>query len=140
MEAFEKAIRICGKKEDVHHHNHEGLVQSSKPANVLHADQTGTGAAFMETDQASNLAREPLFVIGCRPMLMQNVWIEGSLANSIAGVLAHIGWPEGTADPKKNMTPLALLVARDYHNGSCAEEPDVRRLVPIFRSKQELYH
>ena len=136
ISAFDDAIRIYSKKQQVVDFNHSHLRDLRQPMLKVTASHEGLKAAEASSDDAGNLHAELLLAIGCRIILTENIWVERGLVNGALRTVIDILWQAG-ADSRKH-PPYALVVAFDGYEG-----PDLSPLYPgmvlIFRSHRDFY-
>jgi len=115
--------------------NHKRLRECGEPVLAVRADNAGPGAAKVESDEAGNLRKVLYLAIGCRVMLLENLWTEAGLVNGSIGTVTDLVWRPGVLDPRKE-PPQAVLVKFDRYTGVSIsdQQPGV---VPILRSTRE---
>ncbi|KAJ6110809.1 hypothetical protein N7486_003044 [Penicillium sp. IBT 16267x] len=132
---FDDVIRIYSKKDQVHLHNHIRMRDLRRPVLIISVRHDGREANKASTAEAGNLPAELPMAIGCRIMLMEDLWVERGLANGIFGTVHDILRSGDVIDPRKE-PPFTLLVHFDQYTGPAFHtNEEGRSLVPIFMSK-----
>jgi ATP-dependent DNA helicase PIF1 len=136
---FKDALRIYATKEKVREYNFAKLRDLNRPVLKINALHHGPRAEHASTEDAGNLEATLLLSIGCRIMLLENLWTEHGLANGAFGTVHEIVWQEGDGEARHRV-PFALLVKFDHYTGPgflCTENDEI--LVPIFMSTREFF-
>jgi ATP-dependent DNA helicase PIF1 len=116
---FKDVIRIYAKKEQVHQFNHERLRDLKRPVLAIHAIHEGRDTKDTKTEEACNLHAVLPISIGCRIMLVENIWVEQGLVNGAFGTVCDIIWSPHVDNPRLQ-APLALLIHFDNFTGLSA--------------------
>ncbi|EED14664.1 conserved hypothetical protein [Talaromyces stipitatus ATCC 10500] len=136
IDTFKDVLLIYSKKVQVHEFNHNRLRDIGNPVLRIMATHQGLNAEKASTDDAGNLHAEIHLSIGCRIMLLENIWTDYGLVNGAFGTVLDIVWEAGTTNPRQT-PPFALLVHFDSYNGPACSLVDNTPVVPIFRSKRD---
>ncbi|XP_073287601.1 uncharacterized protein [Primulina huaijiensis] len=145
IRSFEDAIRLYPTGAMVNEFNHGCQRDSKQPILKVSATHKTTDAiaAAATGSQAGQLEAQLDLCIGCKLMILENLWTERGIVNGTQCRLYDIVWRPGT-DPRKD-PPLCLLVAvpKESYGGPYVEEYSFRGLsyavVPIFRSKRDFW-
>ncbi|EGP82368.1 uncharacterized protein MYCGRDRAFT_97535 [Zymoseptoria tritici IPO323] len=94
-------------------------------------------------EQAQNLQSVLKVSIGCRLMLLTNLWTEHGLVDGRQGTLYDIVWPANTdRETVREQMPLCLLVEIEGLQDSCPELFKTNagdKVVPVFPLRRKLY-
>jgi len=137
---FKDAFQIYATKEKVREYDFAKLRDLNRPVLKINALHHGPRAEHASTEDAGNLEATLLLSIGCRIMLLENLWTEHGLVNGAFGTVHEIVWQEGDGEAG-HRTPFALLVKFDHYTGPgflCTENDEI--LVPIFVSTREFLY
>jgi hypothetical protein len=96
---FKDALRIYATREKVREYNFAKLRDLNRPVLKINALHHGPRAEHASTEDAGNLEATLLLSIGCRIMLLENLWTEHGLVNGAFGTVHEIVWQEGTVLP-----------------------------------------
>ncbi|EED13562.1 conserved hypothetical protein [Talaromyces stipitatus ATCC 10500] len=136
VESFKNALRIYSKKAEVHDFNHSRLRDIGNPVICIIATHQGLNAEKASSDEAGNLHAELDLSIGCRIMLLENIWTDYGLVNGAFGTVLDVVWEAGTTNPRQ--TPLLLLLVHfDSYDGPDCCLVDNKTAVPIFQSRRD---
>ncbi|EED12032.1 conserved hypothetical protein [Talaromyces stipitatus ATCC 10500] len=136
VERFKDAICIYSRKAQVYEFNHNCLRDISAPVLRVPATYQGSRAAQASTNEAGNLHAKIHLSIGCRVMLIEDIWIEHGLVNGAFSMIIDIIWEAGITNPRE-IPPYALLIHFDTYNGPEYITINEKKVVPIFRSKRD---
>ena len=141
IDSFRDAVHLFFANKFVKEHNHERLRDTGSPVIAINAVHDTPVAANVDADKFQNLQAVLRVSIGCRVMLLTNLWTEHGLVNGRQGDLVDIIWPvELDGDPRDSL-PLFMLVAFD---DLPADAPEVyrnngKKVVPIWPARRDAY-
>ena len=116
-------------------HNHDRLRELGTAVVAIHAVHDTPAVAEIDAGQFQNLEPVLRVSIGCRVMLLNNLWTEYGLVDGRPGELTDIVWPAGLdTDPRERM-PLFMLVAfEDRASSNKTSRADkMTERIPPFR-------
>lgn len=103
-------------------------------------------AAHATIQEAGNLEPFLELSIGCKLMVLENMWTERGIVNGTQCRLYDIVWSEGSQfNQEKPDQPFCLLVGvpKDVYKGPCIEEYSWRQkdyaVIPVYRSQREFW-
>jgi ATP-dependent DNA helicase PIF1 len=134
---FKDALRIYSTTDRVLDYNFGKLRDLNRPVLKVNSLNNCPRAAQASTEDAGNLQATLFLSIGCRIMLLENLWTEHGLVNGAFGTVHEIVWQEGDGEAR-HRAPFALLVKFDKYTGPGflhTENDDI--LVPVFMSTRE---
>jgi ATP-dependent DNA helicase PIF1 len=137
--SFRDAIRLCGRRAEVSHINHESIRDCGSPVLVVLAQHDQAAWASASTDEASNLPNQLPLCIGARVMITTNVWTERGLVNGTTGIVDNILWDSSVTNPRETMPKAVLLALQDYSGPSLYTRADGQAVVPIFPVLRDFY-
>lgn len=103
---------------------------------LVPATHQGSRAAQAPTEEAGNLHANIHLSIGCRVMLVENIWTEHGLVNGAFGTVMGIVWEAGVTNLRQT-PPYALLIHFDTYDEPEYITMDGKKVVPIFQSKRD---
>ncbi|EED12765.1 conserved hypothetical protein [Talaromyces stipitatus ATCC 10500] len=133
---FKDDIRLYSKKAEVREYNHKQLRDIGNPVLRILATHQGLKADKASTEEAGNLHSEIHVNIGCRVMLLENIWTQCGLVNGAIGTVMDVIWHSNVTNPRET-PPFALLIHFDTYKGPEFCTVDGKKVVTIFRSKRD---
>ena len=113
IDSFKDAVHLFFANKHVKEDNHDRLRDTGLPVIAINAENDTPAAANADADKFQNLQAVLGVSIGCRVMLLRNLWTEHGLVNGRQGDLIDIAWSVGLqGDPRDNI-PLFMLVEFD---------------------------
>ena len=113
IDSFRDAVHLFFANKFVKEHNHDRLRDMGSPVIAINAEHDTPAAANVDADKFQNLQAVLRVSIGCRVMLLNNLWTEHGLVNGRQGDLVDIVWPVGLDGDPRDSLPLFMLVAFD---------------------------
>ncbi len=110
VNSFKDAVHLLFANRFVQELNHTRLRDTGNRVLRIHATYDADRTKEMDPKDLHNLQPKLHLSIGCRVMLLYNIWTEEGLANGSQGILFDIVWHPDTVDPRTE-PPLHLLVA-----------------------------
>lgn len=112
--AFENAIKLYPTNQEVKEENKNSLIRSGQPVVIINADHPNTMSELARDDVALGLSTVLYLAIGCRVMLLKNLFVEAGLVNGALGFVTDIIYDEGRRPP--GATPRVVFVKFDNYN------------------------
>lgn len=123
--------------------NASQLRDIGKPVLRIVAHHDHPNSADAKPEQVQNLQSVLKVSIGCRLMLLTNLWTEHGLVDGRQGTLYDIIWPANTdRETVREQMPLCLLVEIEGLQDSCPELFKTNagdKVVPVFPLRRKLY-
>lgn len=146
ISGFDDAIRLYSTNQAATSFNHQCQRLSRQPVFKVIADHSDPIAAKAGVQEAGFLEPFLELSIGCKLMILENIWTERGIVNGTQCRLYDIVWPEDT-DPSKEEPdqPLCLLVGvpKSSYSGPFVDEYVWRgrdfAVVPIYRSQRDFW-
>lgn len=145
--AFDDAIRLYPTNKATREFNHASQRRSGQPVFKVLADHSDASIAAKATAaEAGQLESYLELSIGCKLMILENIWTERGIVNGTQCRLYDIVWADGLNPSKENPDqPFCLLVAvpqQDY-SGPTVERFFWRNseyvVIPLYRSQRDFY-
>lgn len=145
MASFEDAIHLYHRTIDVDQFNHRCQRDSGQPVIKVRAIHPNNDrvAAEATASEAGHLEAELALSIGCKLMILENIWTERGIVNGTECRLYDIVWPEH-AEPRADQ-PLCLLVAvpKGNYHGPWIETYTWKgheySVIPIYPSQRDFF-
>lgn len=146
MSHFDDAIRLYPTNKAANEFNHASQRRSGQPVFKVLASHSDTIAAKATTAEAGMLESYLELSIGCKLMILENIWTERGIVNGTQCRLYDVVWADGS-NPLKDEPdqPFCLLIAvpkQDY-SGPTVEQFIWRgtgyAVVPLYRSQRDFY-
>ena len=96
MASFEDAIRLYATNDATNKYNHDSQRSSGQPIFKVLTDHSDPIAANASTAEAGHLDAYLDLSIGCKLMILENIWIERGIVNGTQCRLYDIVWVNGS--------------------------------------------
>lgn len=122
LREFDTAVYLCAVNERVKSANEKHLEKLNEPIAEIIAINKPDCILKPSEEEAGGLLPCIYLSIGCRVMLIKNLWTQAGLVNGALGTVTAIVYDEGVLPPD---LPLYILVKFDKYYGECFHNDSV---------------